>query len=141
MNIWTFEHVFSGWKFYNYQNAFQERKDGGAGGGEADEGLSDSSPTSRKYGTEGLYLIARVSLTEILLSGRFVYICMHTEKSYWNLVKSARNQIVFTIFRLIWIQTEVRLDPNQSGNGKYNLISGWFNKISKRFLCVYDEWC
>ena len=25
---------------------------------------------------------------------------------------------------------------NQSENGKYNLISGWFNKIWKRFLCV-----
>ena len=25
---------------------------------------------------------------------------------------------------------------NQSENGKYNLISVWFNKISKRFLCV-----
>ena len=27
--------------------------------------------------------------------------------------------------------------PNQSENGKYNLISGRFNKISKIFLCVY----
>ena len=26
--------------------------------------------------------------------------------------------------------------PNQSENSKYNLISGWFNKISKWFLCV-----
>ena len=26
--------------------------------------------------------------------------------------------------------------PNQSGNGKYNQISVWFDKISKRFLCV-----
>ena len=30
----------------------------------------------------------------------------------------------------------VRFVSNQSENGKYNLISGWFNKISKRFLCV-----
>ena len=29
--------------------------------------------------------------------------------------------------------------PNQSKYGKYNLISGWFNKISKRFLCVYSH--
>ena len=28
--------------------------------------------------------------------------------------------------------------PNQSVNGKNNLISGWFDKISKRFLCVYS---
>ena len=34
---------------------------------------------------------------------------------------------------LIWNQTDVRLVPNQSENGKYNLISVWFNKIS---LCV-----
>ena len=27
--------------------------------------------------------------------------------------------------------------PNQSVNGKYNLISGWLDKISERFLCVY----
>ena len=47
------------------------------------------------------------------------------------------NQIVFTTFWLIWNWTDVRLVPNQSKNGKYNLISGWFNKISKRFLGVY----
>ena len=49
----------------------------------------------------------------------------------------SRNQIVFTIFRLIWIQTEFGMDPNQSENGKYYLISVRFNKISKRFLCVW----
>ena len=54
-----------------------------------------------------------------------------------NLIKSTRNHIVFTIFRLIWNQTDARLILNQSENGKYNLISGWFNKISKRFLCVH----
>ena len=26
--------------------------------------------------------------------------------------------------------------PNQAENGKYNLISVWFNKISKKILCV-----
>ena len=37
-------------------------------------------------------------------------------------------------------QTDVSVGvPNQSENGKYNLISGWFNKISKRFLCVCPE--
>ena len=48
---------------------------------------------------------------------------IHVEKSFGNLIKSTRNQIVFTMHRLIWIQTTVRLDPNQSENGKYNLIS------------------
>ena len=52
-------------------------------------------------------------------------------------MKSNRNQIAFTIFRLIGNQTDARLVPNQSENGKYNLISGWFNKIPKSFLCVY----
>ena len=33
----------------------------------------------------------------------------HAEKSFRNLIISYRNQIVFTIFRLIWNQTDVRL--------------------------------
>ena len=45
--------------------------------------------------------------------------------------------IVFIIFRLIWNQTDVRLVSNLSENDKYYLIWVWFNKISKRFLCVY----
>ena len=51
----------------------------------------------------------------------------HTEKSFRNLIKPTRNQIVFTIFRLIWNQTDVRLVPNQWENGKYNLISVWLS--------------
>ena len=67
---------------------------------------------------------------------------MHTEKFFFRyLIRSTRIQIVFTIFRLIWIQTDVHLDPNQwqiqTENGKYNLISVWFNKISEKILCVY----
>ena len=44
-------------------------------------------------------------------------------ESFPNLIESNRNQIVFTIFRLIWHQTDVRLVPNQPENGKYNMIS------------------
>ena len=55
---------------------------------------------------------------------------LHTEKYFQNLIKLNWNKILFTIFWLIWIQTDVRLDPNQSEHGKNNLISGWFNKIS-----------
>ena len=62
-----------------------------------------------------------------------------TEKSFQNLIKSTRNQIVFTIHRLIWNQTDVSLAPNQSENGKYNLISVWSIKIWKIFLCVYTQ--
>ena len=62
---------------------------------------------------------------------------VHMEKYFWNLIKSNLNQIVFTIFRLIWNQTNVCLVPNQSENGKYYLISVWFNKISRKKFCVY----
>ena len=48
---------------------------------------------------------------------------IRTGNFFPNLVKSNRNQIVFTTFRLIWNQTDVRLVPNQSKKGKYNLIS------------------
>ena len=49
---------------------------------------------------------------------------IRTEKSFKNLIKSTRYQIVFTIFRLIWIQTDVRLDPTQLENDKCSLMSG-----------------
>ena len=39
---------------------------------------------------------------------------VHTEIFFLNLIKSNINQIVFIIFRLIWIETDVRLDQNQS---------------------------
>jgi len=58
---------------------------------------------------------------------------IHTEKSFPNLIKSNMNRIVFTVHRLIWNQMDVRFVPNQSENGKYNLISVLFNKFS---LCV-----
>ena len=41
-----------------------------------------------------------------------IHVNLQTEKSFRNLIESNRNQIVFTIFRLIWIQADVRLDPN-----------------------------
>ena len=62
-------------------------------------------------------------------------ICCLGIQSFRNIIKSTGNQVVFTIFWLILIQTDLRLDPNQSENGEYNLISGWFNKIS---LCVAE---
>ena len=65
-----------------------------------------------------------------ILSDEFYII--QKDKSFPNPIKSTRNQIVYTIFRLIWIQVDVRLDPNQSENGKYNLISGSFNKILRK---------
>ena len=62
-------------------------------------------------------------------------IILHTDKSSRNLVESTRNQIAFTIFRLILDPNgRVLLDPSQSEYGKCNLISGWFNKIQKIFL-------
>ena len=64
---------------------------------------------------------------------------VHAGKYFPNLIKSNRNQIIFTIFRLIWnilVPNAVRLVPNQLENGKFNIISVRFNKISKRFFCV-----
>ena len=58
---------------------------------------------------------------------------VHTEKSFLNLVEYNRNQILFSILRFIWSQMEICLVPNQSENGKYNLILVWFNKIEKSF--------
>ena len=39
---------------------------------------------------------------------------LHTEKSFRNLIKLNRNQIIFTILRLIWNETQVRLVSNHS---------------------------
>ena len=62
---------------------------------------------------------------------------VYIEKTFRNLNKSNRNEIVFAIFRLI--SNSKRIEPfavpNQSVYGKYYLISVWFNKISKSFLC------
>ena len=49
----------------------------------------------------------------------------------------SKSDIVYTIFRLNLNRTQFRLVQNQSENSKYNLISVWFNKISKIFLCVW----
>ena len=55
--------------------------------------------------------------------------CIHTFQIYLspngNLfgVKLIHSYFLFTIFSLIWNQTDLRLVPNQPENGKYNLIS------------------
>ena len=59
---------------------------------------------------------------------------VHTGKSFWNLITSNWNQIVFTIFLLIWSQTDVCLVPNQ-----FDSKSVWFYKISRRFIYAYTE--
>ena len=61
----------------------------------------------------------------------------YTKKSFQDLIKSNCYQIVFTIYRLIWNQMDVRFIRNQSENDEYNLILVWLNKISKIFICVY----
>ena len=73
-----------------------------------------------------------VSIREVLPSCTI----LHKEIFFWNLIELNRNQIIFTIFQLIWNETEIRLVPKQSESGKYNLILGWLNKISKIYLCV-----
>ena len=48
---------------------------------------------------------------------------VHTQRNIFeSLLNQIDNQIVFGMHRFIWIQTDVRLDPNQLVHGKYNLI-------------------
>ena len=76
-----------------------------------------------------------ISLVQLV----WLYI-MYTVIYFWYLIKSNWNQNVFTILRFMWNQTDVRLVPDQSESPKYNLISVWFNNISKRYLCVQLQW-
>ena len=64
---------------------------------------------------------------------------VHTEKCFRNLIKSNRNQIVFTIFRLIWNskRTLSVCCSNSIGAWLIQSIAVWFNKIPKRLLYVY----
>ena len=41
---------------------------------------------------------------------------------------------------MIWNQIEIRSAPNQSENGKHNLIPVLFNKIQKIFIRVYNKY-
>ena len=52
----------------------------------------------------------------------YTVLMLHTDKSFRKFIKSNRNRIVFTILRLIWNITDVRLVPNQSEYDNYNLI-------------------
>ena len=63
----------------------------------------------------------------------YVLLLVHTVKTFGNLVNSIRNQIVFTIFGFIWIQSEFCLYPNQSENVKYNLNSVDLTRIQWQF--------
>ena len=69
---------------------------------------------------------------------KYFSMCVHTEKSFRNHIKSTRNQIVFTIL-LDWFWNSKRTQSvccskSIEENGKYNLISDWLNKISRRTL-------
>ena len=81
-------------------------------------------------------MVSSIRLPVVGFSSSQVVLYLYTKKFFRNLIKSNRNQIVFTIFRLIWNQSDDRLVPSQSVHGKYNLISVWFNQITKIFLCV-----
>ena len=49
----------------------------------------------------------------------------YTQRNLFEiLLNQPEIRLYLSFFRLIWIQTKVHLDPNQSENGKYNLISG-----------------
>ena len=65
--------------------------------------------------------------------------CLYTKR---NVFKILLNQTEIRLYLPFsdWFGTENGLRPfavlNQSVHGKYNMISVWFNNISKRFLCV-----
>ena len=63
-----------------------------------------------------------------------IMMSVHTGKSFRSLIKSNRNQIVFTISRLIWNQTNFRLVRNKFEKHKYNQNLIWLNKIQKIFV-------
>jgi len=75
--------------------------------------------------------------------GRCRILSKNTFTTQGNRVHSNRNLIAFTIYRLIWNQTDFFWPKNQSrinakiaksiGNGKYNLISVWQNSILSPF--------
>ena len=60
---------------------------------------------------------------------------IYTEKFFRNHIESNRNQIVCTIFWLIWNRKRMRplAVPNQSKNSKCNRILVRFNIFSKKF--------
>ena len=56
-------------------------------------------------------------------------VCAHGD-IFWNLIESERDRFVFTIFGLVWNQTNIHLVPDQSRKGECNLVSIWFGRIS-----------
>ena len=73
----------------------------------------------------------RKSPEDMKESARYV----HRQKSFRNLIKSNGNQIVFSIFRLIWNQKNVRLVPIQSEN---EVFSDWKRGAATR--CFKARW-
>ena len=64
-----------------------------------------------------------------------LYLCIYTEKTFWNLINSNRNQIVFTIFRLIW-NIKRALSVWQFKRKMVNTI--WFRFELMRFQKVFS---
>ena len=100
------------------------------------------TPFRRRFDKDNTSYLCRDTFCRVCqITGKFITLfwltvsAVHIENFFRKLIRSTRNQIVFTFFRLNWNQTHVRLVPNQSENDNYNLISVWFNNISKRFLC------
>ena len=75
---------------------------------------------------------------------KFTMITYHSirQETQRNIFEMLLNQTGIRLYLSFsnWFGTangRVRLVPNQSENGKYNLISGWFDKIPKRLPCVH----
>ena len=60
----------------------------------------------------------------------------HTEILTSSSCQINRNQIAFSIYRLILNQTKIRLIPNQSANDKYNIIWVYLTRIGIKLPAV-----
>ena len=60
---------------------------------------------------------------------------IHRDKSYWIKMKP---DWIYHFPLHLEPNGHIHMVPNESKNGKYNLISGWFDNISKTF-CAWHE--
>ena len=67
--------------------------------------------------------------------------CVHTEKYFRNFIKSNRNHIVFTMYRLIWYQTIIYIfspdgkicnDPHERNCMQKKRKKNWYETLATR---------
>ena len=66
---------------------------------------------------------------------------LYTQRNIFEILLN-QPEISFYLPFSDWFETKQTLSfcvPNQLEKGKYNLISVWFNKVPRRFLCVLEQ--